>query len=78
MHTTVSAFPLCPTDVLSGDAHSPHVENRMHECRSAPQTVVHTPPRWNRLEVLFMLSPTSARNSAENPGRRELTDRLNE
>lgn len=56
---------------------SSHVENRIHECRSVLQTVVHTPPCWNRLEVLFMLSQTSARNSMQNPGRHELTDRVN-
>lgn len=53
---------------------SSHVENRMHECRSAPQTGVYTPPGWNRLEVLFMLSHTSASNSTGNPEWHEVTD----
>lgn len=56
---------------------SSHVEKRIHECRSAPQTVVHMPPCRNRLEVLFMLSQRSARNSIPNPGRHELADRVN-
>lgn len=65
-------FPLYPTDMLSANAFSSCVEKRIHECRSVPQTIVHTPPCWNGLEVLFMLSQSSARNSKQNPGRHEL------
>lgn len=72
LHTRHECFPLYPTDMLSASAFSSCVEKRIHECRSVPQTIVHTPPCWNALEVLFMLSQSSARNSIQNPGRHEL------
>lgn len=71
MHTTMSAFLYIPQTCYL-PMHSPLVWKKGYECRSVPQTIVHTPPCWNGLEVLFMLSQSSARNSKQNPGRHEL------